>query len=176
MLFQGQEYGSTRPFLYFADHEEGLASLIREGRQQFLSQFERSVDAEVRARDARRSPRDAFEASKLVHDEGARARAWSALHRDLIRLRREDPVFAARQARPEGATLNDRVLLLRDHTEAEDDRLLVVNLGVDFDLARAPDPLAAPPALGQWRILWSSEALRYGGWCLGSRRWCLHRK
>jgi maltooligosyltrehalose trehalohydrolase len=44
-----------------------------------------------------------------------------------------------------------------------DDRLLVVNLGVDLVLNPAPEPLLAPPAGKEWAILWSSEDPRYGG-------------
>ena len=36
LLFQGQEYGSTRPFYYFADHEVDLAKLVREGHDPQL--------------------------------------------------------------------------------------------------------------------------------------------
>jgi maltooligosyltrehalose trehalohydrolase len=39
LLFMGQEFASTRPFLYFADHNEELAKLIREGRAESLHQF-----------------------------------------------------------------------------------------------------------------------------------------
>ena len=43
------------------------------------------------------------------------------------------------------------------------DRLLLVNLGPDLTLHRAPEPLLAPPAGASWSILWSSEDTRYGG-------------
>jgi maltooligosyltrehalose trehalohydrolase len=39
MLFQGQEFGSTRPFLYFADHGRELGALVTAGRRKFLAQF-----------------------------------------------------------------------------------------------------------------------------------------
>ena len=42
MLFMGQEFCSTAPFLYFADHDPDLARLVREGRADSLRQF-RSV-------------------------------------------------------------------------------------------------------------------------------------
>src|SRR5207302_390145 len=44
LLFQGQEFGSSAPFLYFADHEPGLAGAVRKGRREFLSQFPRIAD------------------------------------------------------------------------------------------------------------------------------------
>ena len=39
MLFQGQEFSASTPFLYFADHKPDLAKLVRQGRCEFLSQF-----------------------------------------------------------------------------------------------------------------------------------------
>ena len=39
MLFQGQEFSSSAPFLFFADHREELRDSIRNGRREFLSQF-----------------------------------------------------------------------------------------------------------------------------------------
>src|SRR5205085_11353811 len=41
MLFQGQEFASSKPFLYFADHEVPIADAVREGRAKFLRQFPR---------------------------------------------------------------------------------------------------------------------------------------
>ena len=43
MIFQGQEFGSTAPFLYFADHTPELSHRIQKGRTEFLAQF-RSLD------------------------------------------------------------------------------------------------------------------------------------
>src|SRR5262249_54006392 len=39
MLFQGQEFNSSAPFVFFADHGEELARVVRRGRARFLSQF-----------------------------------------------------------------------------------------------------------------------------------------
>jgi hypothetical protein len=47
MLFQGQEFSSSMPFLYFADHNPDLAKLVRSGRAQFLSQFASLSSAEA---------------------------------------------------------------------------------------------------------------------------------
>ena len=37
MLFQGQEFAASSPFLFFADHKEELAKLIGKGRAKFLA-------------------------------------------------------------------------------------------------------------------------------------------
>src|SRR5206468_182832 len=39
MLFQGQEFGSTAPFRFFADHHQELSKLVHAGRRKFLEQF-----------------------------------------------------------------------------------------------------------------------------------------
>jgi maltooligosyltrehalose trehalohydrolase len=41
MLFQGQEFSASAPFLYFADHEPELAAGVGRGRAAFLNQFPR---------------------------------------------------------------------------------------------------------------------------------------
>jgi maltooligosyltrehalose trehalohydrolase len=52
---------------------------------------------------------------------------------------------------------------LRFFGEEDDDRLLLVNFGLDLNLIPAPEPLLAPPEGKEWRVLWSSEDPRYGG-------------
>ena len=39
MLFQGQEFWASTPFLYFADHRPELAKLVREGRHKYMANF-----------------------------------------------------------------------------------------------------------------------------------------
>ncbi len=39
MLFQGQEFASSSPFLFFADHQGELRAKVAQGRREFLSQF-----------------------------------------------------------------------------------------------------------------------------------------
>src|SRR5206468_1005814 len=39
MLFQGQEFAASAPFLYFADHKPELAQSVAKGRHKFLAQF-----------------------------------------------------------------------------------------------------------------------------------------
>src|SRR5262249_46630076 len=86
----------------------------------------------------------------------------SALFRDLLRLRREDPVLASPDE-VDGALLGARAFVLRFFGRSGDDRLLVVNLGPDLDLVPAPEPLLAPTEGRTWALLWSIEASAYGG-------------
>ena len=59
--------------------------------------------------------------------------------------------------------LSSEAFLLRFFGEDGDDRLLMVNLGIDLHLDPAPEPLLAPPEGAEWTILWSSENPKYGG-------------
>ncbi|MBV9077235.1 MAG: malto-oligosyltrehalose trehalohydrolase [Methylobacteriaceae bacterium] len=165
MLFQGQEWGSGAPFLYFADHEGELAALVRAGRADFLTQFP-SIAADREIRDALASPESegTFHRSKLDWEEARRNGASLALHRDLLALRRGDPVLSGRERRAiDGAVIGSQAFLLRYLGEADDDRLILVNLGRDLRRPSLAEPLAAPPASRGWRLAWSSESPRYDG-------------
>jgi maltooligosyltrehalose trehalohydrolase len=87
-----------------------------------------------------------------------------ALHRDLLRLRREEPVFRAqRRGGVDGAVLAPQAFVLRFFGDDGDDRLLLVNFGANVLLAPAPEPLLALDGGQGWEVLWSSEDPRYGG-------------
>jgi maltooligosyltrehalose trehalohydrolase len=165
MFFQGQEYGASQPFLYFADHIETLAKLVQKGRFEFLSQF-RSIAADTAMQCYLPDPAapETFVASKLDPAERARNQELIALHRDLLALRREDPIFAAQAAgRIEGAVLGPEAFVLRYYGEHDDSRLLLVNLGRDLFPNPLSEPLLAPPPGKCWMRLWYSEHPRYGG-------------
>ncbi len=164
MLFQGQEFASSSPFCYFASHSGELGAQIKGGRMQFLAQFAALAQPEMR--DHVPDPGDpaTFERSKLNFTERREHGEIYRMHRDLLRLRREDQVIAARPAAAlDGAVLGDEAFLLRFFEAGGDDRLLLVNLGLDLRLEPAPEPLLAPPQNRVWELLWSSENPAYGG-------------
>ena len=65
MLFQGQEFASSAPFLYFADHEPELAALVQAGRAKFLSQFPSLADERMIAQFAVPHDPETFHRCKL---------------------------------------------------------------------------------------------------------------
>jgi maltooligosyltrehalose trehalohydrolase len=163
LLFQGQEWGSRTPFGYFSDHEPDLQAAVFQGRQAFLSQFTR-LSAAYEGATVDAIGRPAFEACRLDHDFDAEANPHWRMFRDLLGLRRHDASLGQHAARLAGSTLDDRTLVLRFIGRvAHEDRLMIVNLGPDIDLACAPDPLVAPPELFDWTVLWCSEDRPYGG-------------
>ncbi len=165
LLFMGQEWFASSPFLFFVDHHPELERAVKKGRERFLSQFPTFRHAiEVERCDVPIGE-EAFRASKLDWAERDRPahRGALALHRELLRLRREDPVLVPLACRLEGAALGDQALLLRWFGGRGGDRLLCVNLGNALDYAPCPTPLLAPPPGRDWRPLLSSEEIRFGG-------------
>jgi len=164
MLFQGQEFAASSPFFYFADHNPELAALVSKGRREFLSQFRDLALPEMQEQLPDPSDERTFVRSKLDPQERVRhAKQWQ-LHKDLLRLRREDSVLGLQRRRGvDGAVLSENCFVLRYFADDGHDRLLVVNLGPDLHLNPAPEPLLAPPDDAQWEILWSSDDVKYGG-------------
>jgi maltooligosyltrehalose trehalohydrolase len=164
MLFMGQEFAASSSFFYFADHKPELAKLVCKGRAEFLAQFRTLAAAEVQGCLPRPEDPETFGRCKLDFSERAKHRPLYDLHRDLLRLRREDAAFRAQApGGVDGAVLGEEAFVLRYFVEGGADRLLVVNLGRDLHLDPAPEPLLAPPEGAEWEIRWSSEDPRYGG-------------
>ncbi len=164
MLFQGQEFNASAPFYYFADHHPDLARLVRAGRGEFLEQFVSLCAPGMRSLVPDPAARATFEACKLDWSEAERHTEVLALYRDLLALRRGDPVFRSpRRGTVDGAVLGAEAFVLRYFGGEHGDRLLLVNFGRDLHLHPAPEPLLAPPEGCGWQGLWSSEDARYGG-------------
>ena len=164
MLFQGQDFGATTGFQFFSDHKAEIAKLSREGRATSLSQFPSLALPEMQAALADPGDPRTFDASKLDFSEREKNAPEYQMHKDLIALRRSDPVFANPRLRGvDGAVLSASAFLLRYFSETHGDRLVLVNLGMDLHLEPSPEPLLAPMADRRWRVVFSSEDPQYGG-------------
>jgi maltooligosyltrehalose trehalohydrolase len=164
MLFQGQEFAASTPFLYFADHREELAKAVAAGRLEFLRQFPSINASDAAAIVASPEKEETFLLCKLDFADRQRHAGIYEMHRDLIELRKSQPLIG--RARPgtfDGAVLGQNALALRYFGRARDDRLLLVNLGAGIHLDPSPEPLLAPPESQRWEVIWSSEDPRYGG-------------
>jgi maltooligosyltrehalose trehalohydrolase len=164
MLFQGQEFAASAPFLYFADHHPQLAKVVAEGRETFLRQFPSIATDEAGAHLPNPEDEETYLRCKLDPTEREQHGEVYRLHRDLIQLRKNNPLLiGCKRGSVDGAVLGSSAFLLRYFGRKQDDRLLVVNLGVQLHLDPAPEPLLAPPVGCVWEIEWSSEDPKYGG-------------
>ncbi|MBI2399531.1 MAG: malto-oligosyltrehalose trehalohydrolase [Deltaproteobacteria bacterium] len=162
LIFQGQEFASSSPFLYFCDLEDEIMKQVRSGRKEFLRQFKSIAGLEDDS--VLPDPGDpaTFEKCKLDTAERLLNRGIYGLHKDLLRLRREDPVISLQTGEVDGAVVASEAFVLRFFGDNED-RLLLVNLGPDLKLLPCPEPLLAPGRAVSWKMIFSSEHPRYGG-------------
>ena len=85
MLFMGEEWGATQPFLFFCDFTGELAEAVRKGRREEFSRFPEFADPERVAKIPDPCAESTFLASKL--DWSRIDAAHLAYYRELL----EDP-------------------------------------------------------------------------------------
>lgn len=162
MIFQGQEFNASTPFLYFADHHPELNKLVRKGRGEFLCQFPTIASPECRGLLHDPAQPETFQSCKLDFSERDRNKPIYQLYSDLLQLRREDPILRD-PGFVDGAVLSDDAFVLRYFSLSGNDRILLINLGADLHFSPSPEPLLAPMEDKGWTVLWSSEAPEYDG-------------
>jgi maltooligosyltrehalose trehalohydrolase len=165
LLFQGEEFGASSPFMFFADiGDASVRDAIRKGRAEWLAPFlSLTKEQALTTLPAPDDPK-VFARCKVDFAEREKNRQLYDLHIDLLKLRREDSRL--RQQIPagiDGAVLGSASFVLRYFSQESDDRLLLVNFGERQVLHPASEPLLAPPSGCTWEMLWTSESPRYGG-------------
>lgn len=97
MLFMGQEWAASSPFLFFTEHEVELGQKITEGRRREFALFPEFADETLREKIPDPQSLATFENSKLNWDE-LKSRPHLEvlkLYRECLRLRRENSAFRA---------------------------------------------------------------------------------
>jgi maltooligosyltrehalose trehalohydrolase len=107
MLFMGQEWAATAPFLFFTDLHGELAEAVRQGRRREFAKFAAFADPARREKIPDPNALATYEASR---PDPAQARepvhaAWLDLHRQLLACRAARIVPHAAGARSLGATV-----------------------------------------------------------------------
>jgi maltooligosyltrehalose trehalohydrolase len=89
LLFMGDEWAASTPWLYFADHENpALAEAVRVGRRNEFKAFGWSPDELPDPQDPATLRRSTLQWDELKREPHASTLAW---HRDLLALRRQRP-------------------------------------------------------------------------------------
>ena len=140
LLFMGQEWAASTPFLYFSDHGGELGTAISNGRREEFRSFAAFADPNVRAKIPDPEARSTFEASRLrwdERDEREHARVLN-LHRTMLRLRKVDPVLSTASTDIEARVIAGDLLEVT-RREAAGERRLVVNFGKSARAFTAPE-------------------------------------
>jgi maltooligosyltrehalose trehalohydrolase len=165
LLFQGEEFGASSPFMFFADvGDASVRDATRKGRAEWLAPFLSLTEEEAWRTLPRPDDSELFARCKLDLTEREKNRKLYSLHVDLLKLRQEDSRFRQQSSGGiDGAVLGPASFVLRYFSEINDDRLLLVNLGERLILHPASEPLLAPLHGCKWETLWTSDWQRYGG-------------
>jgi maltooligosyltrehalose trehalohydrolase len=133
LLFMGDEFGATTPFLFFCDFGPELADAVRKGRREEFASFPRFRDREAQARIPDPNLVATYERSKLDWNAEATPRGadWRAFYARCLAYRHAHVEPFARTVRTAGtyAVRGDDVLHVA--WRADDARALhlVANLG-----------------------------------------------
>jgi maltooligosyltrehalose trehalohydrolase len=160
LLFMGQEWAASTPFLFFTDHHPSLGKRVTEGRRNEFKNFSAFSDPEVRRRIPDPQAESTFLASKLIWDEIDQEPHASIrrLYQALLRLRRTEPALrAADRAGYEVVALNESAILLMRRSSSGPAVIIVIQLvgSGTVDLNHHP---AAPTVRGRkWQIIFTTE-------------------
>ncbi len=154
LLFMGEEFATSQPFLFFCEFGPELARLVTEGRRREFSRFARFADPAVRESIPDPNARETFDACVLDWSAIERAphRATLELYRKLLALRWQwiVPRLAGMGNGDPQLTMPSARTLAIDWRLGDGSRLkLLANLG--------EDPVDATPPTGQ--LLYASAGL-----------------
>ena len=143
LLFMGQEWAASTPFLYFTDHPDELGRLVTEGRRKEFCQFRQFADERARACIPDPQAVSTFLASRLNWEETADELHSSVfrLYQALLALRRTEPAIRyAEVGSFQAHALSETTLLLRQDADLGPSLLAVIQMegAADVDLTGHP--------------------------------------
>ncbi|HEY1016972.1 MAG TPA: malto-oligosyltrehalose trehalohydrolase, partial [Herpetosiphonaceae bacterium] len=155
LLFMGEEYGETAPFLYFISHgDPDLVAAVRAGRREEFAAFAWQGEPPDPAAPA------TFQASKLNHDlcQQEPHRTLRAWYRELIRLRTSHPALRllSKEQMDVWGFETQRALLVQRRAGA-------ARIALCCNFGAAETALSLPLERGPWRLLLNSAAAAWRG-------------
>ena len=162
LLFMGQEWGASSPFLFFTDHDESLGRQVREGRRREFRDFAAFREAAVDERIPDPQAETTFTRSRLGWPERDREPHASLLrlYRSTLALRREQG-FGRLERGDYRVTGEGGELVLEATPAGGQPVLVVVRLGGAGVLEIGGEEGGSPGRDGGWRVLLSTEQAEF---------------
>lgn len=162
MLFMGQEWAASTPFLFFTDHHEALGKLVTEGRRTEFAAFQNEA---ARERIPDPQAEKTFIDSKLVWEElGDEKKAKTLeLYRQCLELRRVVTAFRPVSRESwwvEGLQMGAGALRFKG---AASDWLVLFDLVGGHEGSLAGEWICKPRDSGGWATVLSTNAAQFGG-------------
>jgi len=159
MLFMGEEWGATQPFLFFCDFSGELAEAVRRGRREEFSRFPEFADPDRVAKIPDPCAEATFLASKL--DWSRIDVAHVAYYRDLLKTRRDfvRPLLPSIRHGGEAHAMGERALRV---IWRAGERRLVLDANLSPSLVKFPKSEVHPfwlcgeagVSFGPWTVRW----------------------
>jgi malto-oligosyltrehalose trehalohydrolase len=174
LLFMGEEWGATTPFLFFADWHGDLRTAVQRGREREFAHFPRYAEAAREGRLPDPCSIDTFVRCKLppVRGASAQAHAWRDHYRLLLQRRRRRlvPLLPSLCADGHGWTVHGAWLEVLWRFDAGERLRMQVNLSAqEVDAVGLGTP--APVDADTWFDLGTVEGERFGPWSGRWRAW-----
>jgi len=165
MLFMGQEWAASTPFLFFTDHNEDLGKRITKGRRDEFKDFAAFHSPTARAKIPDPQNAKSFLDSKLVWDElrDEKKSQTLELYRQCLAMRRREAAFrpATRDSWYVSALeMGAGALRLKG---ADADWLLLFDLEGGHGGSIAEEWICKPRTAAGWKTILSTNEKRFGG-------------
>jgi maltooligosyltrehalose trehalohydrolase len=161
LLFMGQEWAASSPFLYFTDHHHDLGRLVTEGRRREFERFSAFADQQMRESIPDPQSVSTFEKSRLIWGEREREphASFLRLYKAVLALRKSES--ALRSSGRSGELLidvcGDDVLVIRRGQPGRQAVIAVVRLAGEGIVNLSPYTCShAAPSI-TWQLLLDTE-------------------
>lgn len=163
LLFMGQEFAASTPFLYFTDHPIELGQLVTEGRRREFAGFKAFDEPEMRATIPDPQAESTFLASKLDVAERDRQAGVLELYRRMLWMRRQDRVLSESDLGATHAFAPTAQIVVIHRWHGGEHRVLIANFGQAID--RSPAWLSAVAGGPDecWDCEFSTDDAQFGG-------------
>lgn len=145
LLFMGEEFGETHPFLFFTDFHGELAKAVREGRAKEFTGHAGHDEAVPDPNDLNTFVRSRLDWDKLSQEEG---KSWLRFTRSLLTLRHRHIVPLLRQ----GGTVEGKILHTAHGRVAVSWQLPQGTLSLALNIGKKPAPM--PELAGETLFSW----------------------
>ncbi len=155
LIFMGQEFAATTPFLFFSDLGDDLGEAVTEGRRNEFAGFRAFSDPAMKRSIPDPQAEETFKASKVDLLERIMNSGMYTLYRELLALRRDDLCLGGLDRGDLHAEPRGSHMLTVSRVSGDDHRLLVANFGA----AAVLDDLAIIDA----SLILTTTDTRFGG-------------
>jgi maltooligosyltrehalose trehalohydrolase len=164
MLFMGQEWASSSPFLYFTDHHVELGKGVTAGRRKEFADFSDFQDPAKRALIPDPQAMSTFTLSKLNWAQLDREphRETLMLYRDFLRFRR-DNLTDRRRGRWQVEQVSPTAIAIRYRRQGAGDLLIVTQLEANESIVELENEHLRASKGRRWEFVISTNEPAYGG-------------